>query len=504
MEKLSEVIKDIAIYLRKSRAKGLEETDETLEKHNEILVEFAKKHDLRYVIYKEVASGDSIDNRPEMVKLLNDIENDLYDAVLVVDIDRLGRGNEEDSGKIKRIFRNSGTLIITPNKVYNLENEDDETFLEFQTFLARQEYKMIKRRMMRGKKIGSKMGNWTNGTPPLPYIYNPTKKGLIVDQEKLLIYNLIKSLFLDKLLSIENLAVELNKLGIPTLYDRGSKWHGVVIQRLLLNETHLGKIISNKTKGNTKKGEKIVNYPRDKWIVVENCHESVKTIEEHNRILEIFKQRIKTPSRSKQGVFDFSGIIKCSICGYSMTYLKKKDTGKIYMKPCWYNDAFGNKCPNRAGNVDEISKEVLIAIINYRDGLINSIPIEANKDDQKIELLIKQKNKQLNKFKTALEKVNEAYELGDYTREKWLERKSKWEKEIEKVNIDIKELQNDLNINEIKSIDDKIFTINKVLDNLNREYITSEEKNIFYKSIIEKIIWTRIGDNESELDIQFY
>jgi len=277
--KLSEIIKDIAIYLRKSRAKGQEETDETLEKHNEILVDFAKKHNLRYVIYKEIASGDSIDGRPEMIKLLEDIENDLFDAVLVLDYDRLSRGSEEDSGKIKRIFKKSGTLIITPNKVYNLENEDDETFLELISFMSRQEYKMIKRRMLRGKKIGSKMGNWTNGTAPIPYKYNLQTKGLIIDEEKLSTYNLIKSLFLDKLLTVESVAIELNKLGIPTPYERGTKWHGNVVQRILLNETHLGKIISNKSKGNTRKGEKIINYPRDRWIVVENCHLPVKTIE---------------------------------------------------------------------------------------------------------------------------------------------------------------------------------------------------------------------------------
>ena len=502
MEKLSEVIKDIAIYLRKSRAKGQEETDETLEKHNSLLVDFAKKHDLRYVLYKEVVSGDSIDGRPEMIRLLDDIENDLYDAVLCVDIDRLGRGNEEDSGKIKRIFRNSGTLIITPNKVYNLENEDDETFLEFQTFLARQEYKMIKRRMMRGKKIGSKMGYWTNGTPSLPYIYDSNKKGLIIDQEKLPVYNLIKSLFLDKLLTVEHIAIELNKLGIPTPYERGTKWYGVVVQRLLLNETHLGKIISNKTKGNLKKGEKVINYPRDRWIVVENCHSSVKTIEEHNRILELFKQRNKTPSRAKQGVFDFSGIIKCSLCGYSITYLKKKDTGKIYMKPCWYIDAFGNKCINRAGSIDEISKKVKEAIINKRDKLINEITDDSNKDNTKIELMIKQKDKQLNKFKSALNKVNEAYELGDYTREQWLERKSKWESDIEKVNIEIDELQNELlNNDEFITREEYIYIIDKVLENLDKDDITPEQKNQYYKSIIEKITWLKIDNNEGKLDI---
>jgi DNA invertase Pin-like site-specific DNA recombinase len=500
MEILSEIIKYIAIYLRKSRAKGQEETDETLEKHREVLVEFAKKHNLSYVIYSEVKSGDRIIDRPEMQKLLDDIENDLFDAVLVIDIDRLGRGDEEDSGKIKRIFRNSGTLIITPNKVYNLENEDDETYLEFQTFLARQEYRMIKKRLLRGKKIGSKLGHWTNGTPPIPYKYIAETKSLIVNQEKLPTYNLIKSLFLDKLLTVENVAIELNKLGISTPYERGNRWYGNVIHRILENETHLGKIISNKTKGNIKKGEKVIYYPKDKWIIVENCHEAVKTQEEHNRILELLSQRKKTASRAKQRVFDFSGIIKCGICNYSMTYLTNKKTGKVYMKPCWYIDAFGNKCSNRSGYVDEISKELFVAITNKYERLISEVSDESNKDNTKVELMLKQKNKQLNKFKLALEKVNEAYELGDYIREQWLERKFKWEKEIDKINIEIEELGKELNNDEVRTREVRIKVLKYIIDNLQTE-TEPEERNKLYKLGIEKISWLRIGENEEEMEI---
>ena len=503
--KLSEIIKDIAIYLRKSRAKNQEEeTDETLYKHKEILVDFAKKHDFRYVIYQEVVSGDSIDNRPEMIRLLDDVENELYDGVLVIDLDRLGRGGEEDSGKIKRIFKKSDTLIITPNKIYNLENEDDETYMEFQTFLARQEYRLIKKRLIRGKKIGSKMGNFTNGTAPIPYKYNPQTKGLIVDEEKLPIYNLIKYLYLDKLLSVDNIANELNKLGIPTLYDRGTKWHANVIQRILISETHLGKIISNKTKGNSKKGEKIIQYSRDKWIVVENCHSCVKTQEEHDRILELFKQRKQIAPRAKQGVFDFSGLLKCSLCQHSMTFFVRKESDKVYMKPCWYVDNFGNKCPNRAGSVEEVSKFVKLKIIERKERLFKELKNGTNHDSSKIELIIKQKNKQLAKFNKALNNAKDAYDLGDYTRDEWIERKSKWENEIEKVNSDINELNEQMLKNSvIKNKEEDIYIITKVLENLDKKDISSKEKNRYYKSIIKEILWTRIGNNEEIIDIEW-
>ncbi|MHB1684960.1 MAG: hypothetical protein ACYCYO_19395, partial [Bacilli bacterium] len=34
------------------------------------------------------------------------------------------------------------------------------------------EYRMIKKRFQRGKKIGARLGHWTNGSAPFPYVYD--------------------------------------------------------------------------------------------------------------------------------------------------------------------------------------------------------------------------------------------------------------------------------------------------------------------------------------------
>jgi DNA invertase Pin-like site-specific DNA recombinase len=61
-----------------------------------------------------------------------------------------------------------GYDITLPSKAYDLNNEVDSTFTEFQGFMARQEYKQITKRLRQGKKVGAKLGNWTNGKPPYP------------------------------------------------------------------------------------------------------------------------------------------------------------------------------------------------------------------------------------------------------------------------------------------------------------------------------------------------
>lgn len=42
-----------------------------------------------------MASGEKIESRKEMQKLFRHVEDQLYDGVVVMDIDRLGRGEKD-------------------------------------------------------------------------------------------------------------------------------------------------------------------------------------------------------------------------------------------------------------------------------------------------------------------------------------------------------------------------------------------------------------------------
>ena len=93
---------NVAMYLRKSRA---DENNplETLERHKEILLSYAKDNNLTVIdIFEEVISGGMLYNRTEMLKLLDAIPSHIYDAVLCIDLDRLGRGSAADSEKMYR------------------------------------------------------------------------------------------------------------------------------------------------------------------------------------------------------------------------------------------------------------------------------------------------------------------------------------------------------------------------------------------------------------------
>ena len=142
-------MKSYCIYLRKSRAdrdSELTSDIDVLKRHEEILLKLAKDLKLNIVkIYREVVSGDSISARPEMQNLLRDVESGIYEGVLVVEVERLARGDTKDQGTVSDTFKYSNTKIITPVKTYDPSNEFDEEYFEFGLFMSRREYKTINR-----------------------------------------------------------------------------------------------------------------------------------------------------------------------------------------------------------------------------------------------------------------------------------------------------------------------------------------------------------------------
>ena len=58
----------VAVYLRKSRG-----DIEDLEKHKMQLLDICNKNDYIYDLYEESGSSDSLDKRPEMTRLLDNI-----------------------------------------------------------------------------------------------------------------------------------------------------------------------------------------------------------------------------------------------------------------------------------------------------------------------------------------------------------------------------------------------------------------------------------------------
>jgi DNA invertase Pin-like site-specific DNA recombinase len=484
-----------------------------LDKHKLILSELCESNNWTHIDYEEIISGDSVAMRPVFQKLLADIENGIFDAVAVVDIDRLGRGDEQDQGMIKKAFAKSDTLIITPQKVYDLNNDTDKTFVDFKTFLARQEYSQIVKRLIQGKKIGARQGAWTNGTPPYPYEYERWKdkynqKGLVVNDDKLVIYRFIIDSVINDNKTPLDIAYELNYKGV--LSPRNGIWHGGTVYRILLDETHLGKIISNKSKGDAHKHKKPDAkdnelIPKNQWMIIENCHEAVKTKEEHEKILMFASRLTKTPKRKSTRVLPLTGLIKCGLCGHTMTLYFRDDrkSNPESLKPCWYHTPLGDKCPNKGMVIHFLYEYIDWQILSNKQDLQEKLKdntFSENKED--IDNKIVLQSQLLENKQKSLSRILDGFENGAYSLNQFKERKSKVEQFISDIQDQINLLQIEAKLFDSATIEDKLHILNKFETDIQQDNLSFIQKNKLYKSIIDSIIWTRT-DNNIAIDVKF-
>ena len=358
--------KQYAIYLRKSREdREIEkyENADTLERHERTLVEYAKKHELEIgKIYREIVSGETIEEREEMQKLLRDVENKKWAGVLVMEIERLARGDQIDQGIIAKAFKYSNTKIITPAKVYDSNNEFDEEFFEFGLFMSRREYKTINRRLQRGRVASVKEGKYVGNTPPFGYmrkkIENAKGYTLEIDTNEAEIVKQIFFLYAYENLSINKVAEKLNELNLKP--RKAEEWTISSVKDILNNPVYVGKIRWNARKQviSTRNGIRKKSRPRNmEFLVVDGLHEAI--IDE--KIWNIVKSKRKmnnAPIQHNNIVQNpLCGIVYCEKCGKPMQRRPYKNTDKASTLMC-----ANSKCDNISSKLYIVEEKILEAM----------------------------------------------------------------------------------------------------------------------------------------------
>lgn len=313
---------DVCIYLRKSR-KGDdpgETSAETLRRHREQLLSLADSRGLTVKdIKEEVVSGGSIDARPRMKELLEEVEEERYGAVLVMDIDRLGRGSMADQGIIGKVFRESNTLVITPDKTYDLSDDMDEDYYDLCAFFARKELKQIKKRLQRGKMKSFYEGNYVWSSPPYGYVKSGRNAIVPCPETAGTVREIFRRYIEGE--SMGKIAEFLNESQIPTA--KGCLWSHKSVSAILHNSEYAGDVVWGRTK--MIRG-RAVKQPEDSWITLPGRHEALITREDFERA----RRRLVTSSSAgvKPDVplkNSLAGILRCGNC---QSLMSRKSAGR--------------------------------------------------------------------------------------------------------------------------------------------------------------------------------
>lgn len=428
-------------YLRKSRVDIEAEKHgegETLARHEKILAELAKRLNIEVTeVYKEVVSGESIAARPEMQRLLEDVERGKWDGVLVVEVERLARGDSIDQGIVARSFKFSNTKIITPIKTYDPSNEFDEEYFEFGLFMSRREYKTINRRMQSGRVSSIKEGKFVGNRSPYGYarVKLEHEKGFTLEPipEQAEIVKLIYDWYVNGKtvagglridMGMTSICRELIAMKIPTL--SGKPWSRSTVKDILTNPTYIGKVRWNyrPQKKSVKDGVVLKSRPRasaDERIIVDGLHPAIISPELYDKVQDKLKDHPERPGPRQVPIKNpLAGVVVCGMCGHNMI---RRPYGNGYPDTLICTTL---GCNNVSSAMDLVESKLLEALQKWLDDYkLKWQSIHSEKKGQSIDY----KSQALHRLETELrdlekrrDQIYDFLEQGVYTTDEFQER----------------------------------------------------------------------------------
>lgn len=492
------------IYLRKSRADRdhqNEPLEAVLRNHEAILLAYAEKAGLDIVsIKKEVVSGESLARRPEMLRLLDEVEERLYDAVLVKDFDRLGRGNMMEQGIIIEAFRKTGTKIITPEKTYDLENEYDEESIDISAFFARKELKMITKRLHSGRMKSVSDGNYIS--PYAPYGYDRNHKTLTINERESAVVRLVFDLYTNYGYGDTKIAKYLTDCGIPNKHGN-AVWDKTSIRNMIRNPVYIGKVTWNKREyryqDNGKRTSRFLSP--SEWKVFEGRHEGI--IEE-----AVFERAQKAAANNSPPHLitaktlrnPMANLMRCAACGAAMT--TRTASGRADTLRCYRN--CGNNMSSYLSSVENRLVGLLLLYLSNVEIPFEYMDSNRKEDEEQIVFMRTLENCKARekRLKVQMDSLHDLLEQGIYDRNTFMERSKIISQKLELVESSLTTVRKQLaRRNDAKKSLPPEKDLCKFIKNIYWK-LDAKNKNELLKSIIDTVVYIKPrGSKKNEFSL---
>jgi len=497
------------IYLRKSRADLEAEArgeGETLARHENLLLALANSLKINVSkIYKEIVSGETIAARPEMQKLLADVEKGCWEGVLVMEIERLARGDTIDQGIVAQTFKYSGTKIITPTKIYDPDNEFDEEYFEFGLFMSRREYKTITRRLQSGRLASVNEGKYVANQPPYGYrrVKLSNQKGYTLEPipEEADVVKLIFEWYTKgerqkdgtyRRLGVSLIARKLNQLKIKP--RKTDAWVAVTIRDILINPVYAGMIRWNwrPVKKKMVNGKIVKERPRsDEVILKKGLHEPIISKDMFEQAQIIMSKNPAKPIGERYSIKNpLAGLVVCGMCGRKMIRRPYSDKTKYDTLMCQ-----AAHCKNVSARLADVEKAILDALKKLLAEYKVQVKSGIEPDDTKLKVIenrLQQAKNKSTELKQQLSKIYDYFEKEIYNPEQFIERSGIISKQIKENEILIEELQKEYD-QEVLKLQNKAEMIPRIENviNLYDKLPTAKAKNDLLKTVLEKVEYVK-------------
>lgn len=416
---------EIIMYLRKSRKDDPALTvEEVLAKHETLLDEWMEHKYPGQVIpeenrYREVVSGETIAERHEVQQVLRRIESPKIKAILVVEPERLSRGDLEDVGRLMKLLRYTNTYVFTRSDLYDLREDRDRGDFERDLKRGNEYLEYTKRIMLRGRELAVSRGHFIGRIAPYGYKKKIVMDGnrkchtLEPDPERADVVRMVFDMYVNQDLGRVTIARKLNEMGIKPM--NGGLWAQDTIKTMLENDHYIGKVRWNwkKTITVVEDGEIRKVRPRSKvgeYLVYEGLHDALIS-EELFLAAQKKKGRNHRAKPTTKVRNPLAGLLYCQ-CGRAMslrTYKNKEGLERSAPRLLCDNQAY---CGTSSALYSEIISRVREVLVQQ----IQDFEIRISNDDKDSRALHDSLIKQLELQLAELEK-KELAQWEKYTEE---------------------------------------------------------------------------------------
>lgn len=493
---------EIIMYLRKSRADDPSLTvAEVLSRHESRLDEWSERN-LTGLIppenrYKEVVSGESISERSEFQKVLKLVETPSIKAVLVVDTARLGRPDTAEIGLISKIFRYTNIYVITPERAFNVADDFERDMFENELKRGNYYLESSKKQLSRGRDISASSGNYICSKAPYGYdkitITENKRKcpTLAINEEQANIVRMIFNSYVNENVGTQTIANRLNDMGVKP--PQAERWSADTIRNILGNPVYTGTIRWKEQKativldnGEFRKTRK--KTPEGEMIWADGKHEAIISEELFNEA-QAKRGRSHRTCANKELRNPLASLLYCE-CGRAMSYRHSTRGNLQYREPrlvCNGQKHCGNgscSVPELMDFVTELLKEKIDEYeIESQKGNADSHTFHEKQVKSLEKKLADLASKELALWEAQLDTENR---MPQHVFQSLTDKLLKDREETETALSKTRELLSAPVNFEIKRV-----TLQKALDALLDDEVSTAEKNRFLKACISRITYHR-------------
>ena len=444
--------------------------------------------------------------RPAFQKLIEDMKNKYINCIVVKDLSRLGRNYSEAGNYIEKIFPLFNVRFISVNDyIDSFKNPEsvNTILVPFKNLINDEYARDVSIKIKSSLNSRKRQGEFIGAFPSYGYIKDTRDKHkLVIDEESAKIVKKIFEWKANEGLGDLSICHRLNDMGIlnPTGYKNKKlnqnynnfkmkkddySWCPSTVRNILKNDIYIGNITQGKRRTKSYKIHKIEQVPKEEWITVENMHEPIIEKELFEKVQGL--KEVDTRVQKDGKISIWAGKLKCADCTRAMhkKYSKNK-TGKIYeYYICGtYRKKSNKMCTKHTIKINELENSVLQIIKLHIELFINTDnlleEINKNKTNQQVnkktEKIKEEKNAEIEKINKLKKGLYEDWKENYITKEEYKEYKQKYEEDIEKLKIIIKNL--DIHVEQEKKVKKQNtkwiedFKKNKNITELDRDVVT--------------------------------